>query len=71
MQKILSEQDRSNLRLRILTERHQTLDDEVDELNAQAILLPNEQGKLKLLKILRLQAREAFDRFKKEEGIEE
>lgn len=58
-------------RLQLLVERHQSLDDEADELSAKKILLPSEQMKLKLLKVLRLQAKEALDRFKLAEGISE
>ena len=65
------DEEQSGLRLKILTERHQDLDDQVDELNARRVLLPSEQNKLKLLKFLRLQAREALDRFKSEEGLTE
>ena len=53
-----------SLRLKILTDRHQTLDDQVDALNLQEVLLPSEQMKLKLLKVLRLQAKEAVDKYK-------
>ena len=53
-----------NMRLKILTDRHQSLDDQVDAMNLQATLLPSEQMKLKLLKVLRLQAKEAIDKFR-------
>ena len=53
-----------NMRLKILTDRHQSLDDQVDAMNLQATLLPSEQMKLKLLKVLRLQAKEAVDKFR-------
>ena len=52
-----------DLRLRLLRERHQQLDDEVDELAKRRILLPYEKGYLKTLKVVRLRAKEAIDRF--------
>ena len=54
---------RTSRRLRILVDRHQMLDDEVDELSERRILLPAEKEKLKHLKITRLRAKEAIDRF--------
>ncbi len=64
------EQAIQDLRLKILVDRHQSLDDEVDALNAQHTLLPSEQMKLKLLKILRLQAKETVDKFRRAQTIE-
>ena len=54
-------------RLRILVDRHQRLDDEVDELSERKILLPAEKQHLKELKITRLRAKEAIDRFLNQE----
>ena len=58
---------RTNRRLQILVDRHQALDDEVDELSERKILLPTEKEKLKQLKITRLRAKEAIDRFLNQE----
>ena len=60
-------QRQNSMRLQYLTARHQELDDQVDEMNKQATLLPSEVMKLKLLKVLRLQAKEAVDKFKREQ----
>lgn len=54
---------RTSRRLQVLVDRHQKLDDEVDELSERKILLPTEKEKLKQLKIVRLRAKEAVDRF--------
>ena len=54
---------RASRRLQILVDRHQSLDDEVDELSERKILLPTEKEKLKELKVTRLRAKEAVDRF--------
>jgi uncharacterized protein YdcH (DUF465 family) len=50
-------------RLQILKERHQQLDDDVDELQARHFLIPLDQARLKVLKMQRLRAREAMDKF--------
>ena len=60
-------QQQNSMRLQYLTARHQELDDQVDEMDKQATLLPSEVMKLKLLKVLRLQAKEAVDKFKREQ----
>ena len=64
-------QRQNSMRLQYLTARHQELDDQVDEMNKQATLLPSEVMKLKLLKVLRLQAKEAVDKFKLEQEVGE
>ena len=55
-------------RLRLLQERHQQLDDQVDELAERRILLPFERIHMAQLKVMRLRAKEAIDRFLKSEG---
>ena len=50
-------------RLQLLVDRHQNLDDEVDELSSRRILIPLEKEKLRELKVIRLRAKEAIDRF--------
>jgi hypothetical protein len=61
----MEEKDR---RLRLLKDRHQRLDDEVDELFGRRILLPFEREHMRELKVMRLRAKEAIDRFLKSEG---
>ena len=58
---------RASRRLQILVDRYQSLDDEVDELSERKILLPTVKEKLKELKITRLRAKEAIDRFLNQE----
>ena len=47
-----------------LIEKHQKLDDEIDELSLQRLLLPSEKSLLKKLKMERLQARRAVEKHK-------
>jgi uncharacterized protein YdcH (DUF465 family) len=61
----MEEKDR---RLRLLKDRHQRLDDQVDELVERRIILPFEREHIKELKVMRLRAKEAIDRFLKNEG---
>jgi hypothetical protein len=58
-------------RLQILIDRHQALDDKIDEMSNWNIIFPSEQEYLKQLKVTRLRAKEAIDRFRLEEGIPE
>jgi len=55
-----TERDR---RLQIMVDRHRTLDIEADELSARSYLLPEEYNRLKQLKLMRLRAKRAIDRF--------
>ncbi len=56
-------------RLQLLIDRHQQLDDTVDELSERRILLPSERQSLRMLKVMRLRAKEAIERFKNREDI--
>ena len=56
-----------NERLEVLIELHQRLDNEADTLSSRKYLFPEEKNRLKLLKVNRLQARDAIDRLKREE----
>ena len=47
-------------RLEILRERHQQLDDIVDEMSAREILTPTDMDQLKALKIRRLRIKDAI-----------
>ena len=49
--------------LKQLLNEHQELDDEADQLSARRFLAPDEQHRLKVLKVKRLAAREKLDRF--------
>lgn len=51
-------------RLQFLVERHQQLDDEADELQTRSYLSPYDKDRLKLVKIMRLKAREAVEKYK-------
>ena len=58
-------------RLQLLIDRHQQLDDTVDELAQRRVLLPSDRQNLKRLKVIRLYAKEAISRFKLRENITE
>ena len=58
-------------RLQLLIDRHQRLDDTVDEMAQRRILLPLERQNLRRLKVMRLYAKEAIARFKLRENITE
>jgi len=60
--------EKTDQRLQLLQERHQQLDDQVDELAERRILLPFERMQMARLKVMRLRAKEAIDRFLKSEG---
>ncbi len=57
-----------SVRLRFLMERHQALDDEADELQTRSYLSPYDRDRLKLVKVMRLKAKEAVEKFRKEIG---
>lgn len=50
-------------RLRLLIERHQYLDDQADKMSSRRYLTPGDRDKLKELKVMRLIAKRAIDRF--------
>ena len=54
-----------NKQLQRLVEKHQQLDDQVDEISSQRHLFPSEQLHLKDLKIKRLYARREIEKYKK------
>ena len=47
-------------RLEILRERHQQLDDIVDEMSSRAMLTPSDRDQLKMLKVRRLRIKDAI-----------
>lgn len=53
-------------RVSILRDRHQALDDEADALSARRWLTPEEQLKLKELKVKRLRTRDLIDELERE-----
>ena len=57
-------------RLRLLKDRHQQLDDEVDQMSELRNIGPQEYQRLKELKVLRLQCRDAIDKLKRESGLD-
>tara|TARA_Y100001938_G_C7900402_1_gene334358 strand:- start:325 stop:555 length:231 start_codon:yes stop_codon:yes gene_type:complete len=57
-----------SIRLQFLIERHQALDDEADELQTRSYLSPYDRDRLKLVKVMRLKAKEAVEKFRREIG---
>lgn len=55
-----------SMRLRILKERHQALDDEIDEANEKNYLTAREQMRIKELKVRRLRLRDLIDIMERE-----
>jgi len=53
-------------RLQFLVERHQELDDEADELQTREYLSPFDKDRLKLVKVMRLKAKEAVEKTKED-----
>jgi len=51
-------------RLKFLVERHQQLDDEADELQTRSYLSPYDRDRLKLVKVMRLKAKEAMEKYR-------
>ncbi len=50
-------------RLQILIDRHQRLDDMVDEIQSRTIVTPRDKLDLRRLKVMRLRAKEAVEKF--------
>ena len=55
-----------SMRLRILKERHQALDDEIDEANEKNYLTAREQMRIKELKVRRLRLRDLITSLEEE-----
>jgi hypothetical protein len=51
-------------RLQLLISKHRNLDTQADELSKKRYLLPGEYNILKRLKLMRLHAKRAIDRYK-------
>ena len=54
-------------KLQLLRERHQTLDDEIDEANKKIYLSAREQMRIKELKVRRLRLRDLITQLEEEE----
>lgn len=54
-------------RIEILRERHQALDDEADRLSSSRFLSPNDQQRLKWLKVMRLKVKDLISSLETEE----
>lgn len=55
-------------RLQFLVERHQELDDEADALQRRSFLSPYDKDRLKLVKVMRLKAKEAVEKYRISSG---
>ena len=56
----------SSIKLRLLRERHQTLDDEIDIANKKRYLTAREQMRIKELKVRRLRLRDLINTLERE-----
>lgn len=57
----------TSIKMKVLKERHQQLDDEADELSARLYLSQMERDRLKILKVMRLRCKDAIDTIRIEE----
>ena len=55
-----------SMKLQLLRERHQTLDDEIDEANKKIYLSAREQMRIKELKVRRLRLRDLITQLEEE-----
>ena len=63
------ERDSTSIRLGLLRERHQEIDDEVDKMGERRWLSGRDRMRLKELKVRRLRLRDLIDRFERENTI--
>ena len=56
-----------SIKMKILKERHQQLDDDADELSSRSYLSQTERDRLKILKVMRLRCKDAIDAIRIEE----
>ncbi|HIK67446.1 MAG TPA: hypothetical protein EYF95_05700 [Flavobacteriales bacterium] len=59
--------DPDSIKMKILKERHQQLDDDADELSARSYLSQVERDRLKILKVMRLRCKDAMDAIRMDE----
>lgn len=64
----MPEENETSVRLKILKERHQKLDDEADALSTKKYLSQSEKNYLKNLKVMRLRCKDAIESLKVEEA---
>lgn len=63
----MNEESDTSIRLKILKERHQRLDDEADNLSSKRYLSQSEKNYLRNLKVMRLRCRDAMESLRMEE----
>ena len=64
----MNDENNNSMRIKILKERHQKLDDEADELSSRPYLSQSEKNYLKNLKVMRLRCKDALENLKAEES---
>jgi|TARA_R110001583_G_scaffold16272_20_gene66809 hypothetical protein len=65
----VDERDSTSIKLGLLRERHQEIDDEVDKMGERRWLSGRDQMRLKELKVRRLRLRDLIDRFESEHDL--
>jgi len=60
--------ERDSLKVKIVEEKHQQLDDLIDEMNEAKFLTPKQRMDLKELKVLRLRCKDVLEEIKKDTG---
>ena len=63
----MNEESNTSIRLKMLRERHQSLDDEADELSSRLYLSQSEKNHLRNLKVMRLRCKDAIENLRAEE----
>ena len=56
-----------SIKMKLLKERHQQLDDDADALSARSYLSQTERDKLRILEVMRLRCKDAMDAIAAEE----
>jgi len=56
----------TSLKIAVIRQRHQDLDDEVDTMNEKRFLTPSEKMRLKVLKVTRLKCKDTLDKLTRE-----
>ena len=57
-----------SIRVTLLRERHQQLDDKIDEMNSRHCLSSTDYSLLRELKVMRLRCRDAIEEIERESG---
>tara|TARA_Y100000310_G_scaffold343960_1_gene454186 strand:- start:5697 stop:5918 length:222 start_codon:yes stop_codon:yes gene_type:complete len=59
----------TSLKIAVIRQRHQDLDDEVDTMNEKRFLTPSEKMRLKVLKVTRLKCKDTLNKLIRESRV--